>query len=125
MAQTEQPIHGLSLSALRQSELGVAPHHTPTARQVLPATPSTRCSSRSRLRFGLVARGWNVTAVVIEIIDFFIRYGEGSKAEPPAGLILMALVACILLFTGWKGWEWVYRSCGRCGLTRIARDSLA
>jgi uncharacterized membrane protein len=54
--------------------------------------------------------GGNVTAVVIEIINFFIRYGEGSKAVLPTGIVLSAVVFCILLFTGWKGWEMVYRS---------------
>lgn len=54
--------------------------------------------------------GGNVTAVVIEIVNFFIRYAEGSKAVLPTGIILSAVVTCILLFTGWKGWEMVYRS---------------
>jgi len=27
----------------------------------------------------------------------------------PKGLILSLIVTCILLFTGWKGWEMVYR----------------
>jgi uncharacterized membrane protein len=27
----------------------------------------------------------------------------------PKGLILSLVVVCILLFTGWKGWEMVYR----------------
>ena len=54
--------------------------------------------------------GGNVIAVVIEIINFFIRYGEGSKSVLPTGIVLSAVVVCILLFTGWKGWEMVYRS---------------
>ncbi len=27
----------------------------------------------------------------------------------PTGLILSLIVTCVLLFTGWKGWEMVYR----------------
>lgn len=27
----------------------------------------------------------------------------------PNGLVLSLVVVCILLFTGWKGWEMVYR----------------
>jgi len=53
--------------------------------------------------------GGNVIAVVIELINFFIRNGEGSKAVLPTGIVLSAVVFCILLFTGWKGWEMVYR----------------
>jgi uncharacterized membrane protein len=53
--------------------------------------------------------GGNVLVVVIEIVNFFLRYGEGAGAVLPAGIILSAAVVCILLFTGWKGWEMVYR----------------
>jgi len=53
--------------------------------------------------------GGNVLAVVIEVINFFWRYSEGSRAVLPAGIILSAIVVAILLFTGWKGWELVYR----------------
>jgi uncharacterized membrane protein len=53
--------------------------------------------------------GGNVVAVVIDIINFFLRYSEGPSAELPTRIILSAVVVCILLFTGWKGWELVYR----------------
>ena len=53
--------------------------------------------------------GGNVLAVVIEIINWFLRYGQGSKAVLPTGIILSLIVVLILLFTGWKGWEMVYR----------------
>ena len=58
--------------------------------------------------------GGNVLAVVIEIVNFFLRYGQGSSAVLPTGIILSAVVVAILLFTGWKGWELVYR--GRVGV---------
>jgi len=37
------------------------------------------------------------------------RYDHGAAAIVPKGLILSLVVTCILLFTGWKGWEMVYR----------------
>ena len=53
--------------------------------------------------------GGNVLAVVIEIVNIFLRNAKGSAAVLPTGIILSAIVVCILLFTGWKGWELVYR----------------
>jgi uncharacterized membrane protein len=53
--------------------------------------------------------GGNLLAVVIEIVNIFLRDAEGSGAVLPTGIILSAIVVCILLFTGWKGWELVYR----------------
>jgi len=52
----------------------------------------------------------NLTAVVIALISFIYRYGQGAEAAiRPWGLILSFVVVGILLFTGWKGWEMVYR----------------
>ncbi len=52
----------------------------------------------------------NVTAVVIEIINFIYRLSTGAApAIMPWGLIMSIVVVGILLFTGWKGWEMVYR----------------
>src|SRR5215831_283097 len=53
--------------------------------------------------------GGNVLVVLIELYNFYIRYSEGAAAILPEGLILSLAVVCILLFTGWKGWEMVYR----------------
>jgi Predicted membrane protein (DUF2231) len=39
----------------------------------------------------------------------YTRYENGTAAILPTGLILSLIVVCILLFTGWKGWELVYR----------------
>jgi len=51
----------------------------------------------------------NVTAVVLALINFFLRYSQGAEtAIRPWGLVLSAMVVGILLFTGWKGWEMVY-----------------
>jgi len=53
--------------------------------------------------------GGNIIAVLIEIYNWYIRYEQGTAAIVPKGLILSLVVVCILLFTGWKGWELVYR----------------
>ena len=53
--------------------------------------------------------GGNVVAVLIELYNFYTRYAHGSAAVVPTGLVLSLIVVLILLFTGWKGWEMVYR----------------
>jgi uncharacterized membrane protein len=53
--------------------------------------------------------GGNVVAVVIELYNWYSRYAQGSGAIVPTGLALSLVVVLILLFTGWKGWEMVYR----------------
>jgi uncharacterized membrane protein len=53
--------------------------------------------------------GGNVIAVVIQLFNWYLRYTSGEAAILPTGLALSFLVICILLFTGWKGWELVYR----------------
>jgi uncharacterized membrane protein len=53
--------------------------------------------------------GGNVIAVIIEAYNFYLRVTEGADAVLPLGIILSAIVVVILLFTGWKGWEMVYR----------------
>lgn len=53
--------------------------------------------------------GGNVLAVLIELYNFYIRYEQGPAAVFPTGIILSLIVVLILLFTGWKGWEMVYR----------------
>ncbi|MEZ2328953.1 DUF2231 domain-containing protein [Mesorhizobium sp. RCC_202] len=53
--------------------------------------------------------GGNVLVVLIELYNWYSRYGHGEAAVIPTGLILSLIVVLILLFTGWKGWEMVYR----------------
>ena len=48
-------------------------------------------------------------AVIIELYNWYSRYEHGTAAIIPTGLILSLIVVLILLFTGWKGWEMVYR----------------
>jgi uncharacterized membrane protein len=54
--------------------------------------------------------GGNVVVVLIELYSWYARYTEGTAAVVPKGLILSLIVVCILAFTGWKGWDMVYRS---------------
>ena len=51
--------------------------------------------------------GGNVLAVLIELYNWYMRYEVGAVV--PAGLVMSLIVVLILLFTGWKGWEMVYR----------------
>ena len=53
--------------------------------------------------------GGNVIVVLIELFNWYLRYSQGSAAIVPIGLALSLVVVLILLFTGWKGWEMVYR----------------
>ena len=53
--------------------------------------------------------GGNVVAVLIQLYNWYARYSDGTAAILPKGLVLSLVVVCILLFTGWKGWELVYR----------------
>jgi uncharacterized membrane protein len=51
----------------------------------------------------------NVVAVVIEIVNLWLRLARGPDFVLPVGLILSAVVTLLLLYTGWQGWEMVYR----------------
>jgi uncharacterized membrane protein len=53
--------------------------------------------------------GGNVVAVLIELYNWYSRYAHGTEAIVPIGIILSFVVVLLLLFTGWKGWEMVYR----------------
>jgi uncharacterized membrane protein len=54
--------------------------------------------------------GANVLAVLLSLWNFFIRYNAGAGAGLRTGdIILSAVVVAILLFSGWKGWEMVYK----------------
>ena len=51
----------------------------------------------------------NVIVVLLEIINFYLRYTDGVDAVAPVGLTLSGIVVALLLFNGWQGWELVYR----------------
>ena len=51
----------------------------------------------------------NVIMVVVQVVNFYWRYRYGSSAVVPGGLLLSLIAAGILVFTGWKGGELVFR----------------
>jgi uncharacterized membrane protein len=51
----------------------------------------------------------NVVAVVLALINWYRRYAGGEAAVLPSGLLLSLVVVLILLYTGWRGWEMVYK----------------
>ena len=67
--------------------------------------------------------GGNIVAVLIQLYNWYSRYQHGSDAVIPTGLILSLIVVLGLLFTGWKGWEMVYRH--RVGVADEAAGEIA
>jgi uncharacterized membrane protein len=54
--------------------------------------------------------GGNLIAVVLALINWYIRYRSGAAAGVfPWGIWLSLITVLLLLFNGWKGWELVYR----------------
>lgn len=51
----------------------------------------------------------NVTAVVLEAINAYLRSGDPAVVVAGSGIILSGVVVVILLITGWLGGELVYR----------------
>ena len=52
----------------------------------------------------------NVIAVLLSLINFYLRFTNGAEAGVlPSVLWISLIVVLLLLFNGWKGWELVYR----------------
>lgn len=51
----------------------------------------------------------NVVLVLVQLVNILFRIRDGAEVILPWGLILSLVAVCILLFTGWKGGELVYR----------------
>ena len=53
----------------------------------------------------------NVAAVLLSLWNWWRRYAaaDAGAAVVPTGLIISLIVVLILLYTGWRGWEMVYR----------------
>jgi uncharacterized membrane protein len=61
----------------------------------------------------------NLIVVALEAINLYLRATEGAQAAvAPAGVVLSAVVTALLLFTGWMGWEMVYRH--HVGVSQVA-----
>ena len=50
----------------------------------------------------------NLTLVVLEAVNFVLRLADAEKAGS-IGIVLSAFAAALLLFSGWKGGELVFR----------------
>ena len=53
--------------------------------------------------------GGNVLLVLIQAWSWYARYTEGAAAVVPKGLVLSLVAVGLMLFTGWMGWQMVYR----------------
>ena len=52
----------------------------------------------------------NLIAVVLALVNWYIRYRSGTAAGVlPYGIWMSLATVLLLLFNGWKGWEMVYR----------------
>ena len=51
----------------------------------------------------------NLSAVILALVNFVLRLEDAEAAVLPTGLILSAVVALILVYTGWQGGELVFR----------------
>jgi len=51
----------------------------------------------------------NVVVVVLSLWNWYRRYEGGEEAVVPTGLVLSLVVVLLLLYTGWRGWEMVYK----------------
>lgn len=51
----------------------------------------------------------NVVAVLLSLWNWYRRYEAGEAAVVPTGLLISFTVVLILLYTGWRGWEMVYK----------------
>jgi uncharacterized membrane protein len=51
----------------------------------------------------------NVILVLVQLFSFYQRYRYGAAAVVPMGLVLSLIAVGIMLFTGWKGGEMVFR----------------
>lgn len=52
----------------------------------------------------------NVLAVLLALLNFWLRYRQGAAAAIlPWGLVLSAVIGLLLVYTGWKGGDLVYK----------------
>ena len=51
----------------------------------------------------------NVAAVLLSLVNWYRRYASTEPGSPSGGVLISFIVVAILLYTGWRGWEMVYR----------------
>jgi uncharacterized membrane protein len=53
--------------------------------------------------------GGNLSVVVLEVVNLYLRAASPLRTVTNGQTALSAIVVSLLLFTGWMGWEMVYR----------------
>lgn len=51
----------------------------------------------------------NVVVVLLSLWNWYRRYDAGEAAVLPIGILISLAVVLLLLYTGWRGWEMVYK----------------
>lgn len=51
----------------------------------------------------------NVVVVALSLVNLLVHQRDGAAAVLPEGVILSGVVTLLLIFTGWKGGEMIYR----------------
>jgi uncharacterized membrane protein len=51
----------------------------------------------------------NLTAVLLALLNWYIRYRSGGAGVLPWGIWLSLATVLLLFFNGWKGWTLIYR----------------
>ena len=51
----------------------------------------------------------NLAAVALAVLNLLIRWQDASASIVPTGLVLSALVAALIAFTGWRGGDLVFK----------------
>ncbi len=51
----------------------------------------------------------NLVVVLLSLWNWYRRYADGDAAVLPTGLLISLVVVLLLLYTGWRGWEMVYK----------------
>jgi uncharacterized membrane protein len=57
----------------------------------------------------------NIAAVLLSLVNWYWRYDAGEAAVLPTGILISFVVVLLIVYTGWKGGEMVFR--GRVGVT--------
>lgn len=74
----------------------------------------------------LTAAWWhflmNLVLVVIEAVNWVLRFEGGDNVILPGGIVLSFVAVCVMLFTGWMGWQMVYLH--RVGIAESDREAV-
>ena len=62
-----------------------------------------------RLRPAWLHAAGNLVVLILATVNMLVHSRDAWTSVVPEGLILSAITVVILLFTGWWGWEMVYR----------------